>query len=342
MILVERHGPMVWGVCRRLLSDRDTAADAFQATFLVLVRRARAVRVDDSLGPWLYGVSRRVAARARATSLRRRARETGGVEAVAGPAPDPGRAERLAILDEEIGRLPERQRAAIVLCDLEDLPHEEAAPPARLPGRDGREPPVPRAAAAARPPGAARARSGRRGALGRHGPRSFGRDARGAHQAYGPVRDEFSRGRRRAGGGRCSCRRSDPDDVACKAETAGRRRGGPDPRDRRGRRPGTPDSPRPREAREQAKTAPPSTAGAGAAAVPDMAANRALAREQLALIDEVLAIAASAGPRRQNQLADPSFSLWERRRLETLRKAGAGKAEIVAALEKYHQKPEGG
>ena len=126
-ILLERHGPMVWGVCRRLLPDQYAAADAFQATFLVLVRRARAVRVDDSLGPWLYGVSRRVAARARATSLRRRARETGGVEAVAGPAPDPDRAERLAILDEEIGRLPERQRAAIVLCDLEGLPHEEAA-----------------------------------------------------------------------------------------------------------------------------------------------------------------------------------------------------------------------
>ena len=126
-ILVERHGPMVWGVCRRLLPDRDAAADAFQATFLVLVRRAAAIRVDDSLGPWLYGVSRRVAARARATSLRRRARETGGVEAVAGPAPDPDRAEWLAILDEEIGRLPERHGAAVVLCDLEGLPHEEAA-----------------------------------------------------------------------------------------------------------------------------------------------------------------------------------------------------------------------
>jgi RNA polymerase sigma factor (sigma-70 family) len=126
-ILIERHGPMVWGVCRRLLPDRDAAADAFQATFLVLVRRAAAVRVDDSLAPWLYGVSRRVAGRARATSLRRGARETGGVEAVAGPAPDPGRTERLEILDEEIGRLPERQRAAIVLCDLEGLPHDEAA-----------------------------------------------------------------------------------------------------------------------------------------------------------------------------------------------------------------------
>ena len=125
-ILLERHGPMVWGVCRRLLSDRSAAADAFQATFLVLVRRARAVRVNDSLGPWLYGVSRRVAARARANSLRRRARETGGVETVAGRAPDPVRDERLAILDEEIGRLPERHRAAVVLCDLEGLPHEEA------------------------------------------------------------------------------------------------------------------------------------------------------------------------------------------------------------------------
>jgi membrane fusion protein (multidrug efflux system) len=128
-VLLERHGPMVWGVCRRLVPDRDAAADAFQATFLVLVRRAGAVRVDDSLGPWLHGVSRRVATRARATSLRRRARESGGVEAaaVAGPAPDPDRAQRLAILDEEIGRLNERHGAAIVLCDLEGLPHEEAA-----------------------------------------------------------------------------------------------------------------------------------------------------------------------------------------------------------------------
>ncbi len=126
-ILIERHGPMVWGVCRRLLPDGYAADDAFQATFLVLVRKASAVRVDDSLGPWLYGVSRRVAARARANSLRRRAHETGGVEAVAGPAPDPGRSEQLAILDEEIGRLSESQRAAVVLCDLEGLPHEEAA-----------------------------------------------------------------------------------------------------------------------------------------------------------------------------------------------------------------------
>lgn len=129
-VLLERHGPMVWGVCRRLLTDQDAAADAFQATFLVLVRRACSVQVADSLGPWLYGVSRRVAARARADSLRRRSRETGGVEILAAdPAhdPDPDRAEQLAILDDEIGRLPEGQRAAVVLCDLEGLTHEEAA-----------------------------------------------------------------------------------------------------------------------------------------------------------------------------------------------------------------------
>ena len=64
-VLVARHGPMVFGVCRRALRDPNDAADAFQATFLILVRKAGSVRVDDSLGRWLYGVSRRVAARAR-------------------------------------------------------------------------------------------------------------------------------------------------------------------------------------------------------------------------------------------------------------------------------------
>ena len=238
-ILLERHGPMVWGVCRRLLSDRSAAADAFQATFLVLVRRARAVRVDDSLGPWLYGVSRRVAARARANSLRRRrARPVESRRWPAGPL----------IRSVTSGWRSWMKRSAASPSATAGgrtmRPGGSASrgggAPARLPGRDGREPPVPRAAAAARPPGAARARSGRRGALGRVGPRSFGRDARGVHQEYGPVRDEFSRGRRRAGGGHRSCRRSDPDDVARKAKTAGRRRSSPDPRDRRGRRPGTP------------------------------------------------------------------------------------------------------
>jgi hypothetical protein len=94
--------------------------------------------------------------------------------------------------------------------------------------------------------------------------------------------------------------------------------------------------PAPEGAREQAKTAAPPRAGAGgAAAVPDIAANRALAREQLALIDKALAALHTLARNGESSFADPSLSLWERRRLETLRKAGAGKAEIVAALEKF-------
>src|SRR4051812_25894703 len=69
--LVARHGPMVLGVCRRALADPEDADDAFQATFLILVRKARSVRVEDSLGRWLYGVSRKVAARARADATRK-------------------------------------------------------------------------------------------------------------------------------------------------------------------------------------------------------------------------------------------------------------------------------
>ena len=125
--LVDRHGPMVWGVCRRILRDPNDAADSFQATFLVLVRKAGSVRVDGSLAPWLHGVGRKVASRARATAARRAARERPGVEDLAGPVDGPDRSEALAVLDEEIGRLPERYRSAVVLCDLEQVPHEEAA-----------------------------------------------------------------------------------------------------------------------------------------------------------------------------------------------------------------------
>src|ERR1700730_11635891 len=73
-VLVERHGPMVLGVCRRALRDPNDASDAFQATFLVLLRKVDSVRVNASLGRWLYGVSRRVAARARVDAARRAAR----------------------------------------------------------------------------------------------------------------------------------------------------------------------------------------------------------------------------------------------------------------------------
>src|SRR5262245_38960044 len=70
--LVRRHGPMVLGVCRRVLRDAHAAEDAFQATFLLLVRKARSLRQPDRLGPWLHGVAYRTALQARTRSLRRR------------------------------------------------------------------------------------------------------------------------------------------------------------------------------------------------------------------------------------------------------------------------------
>jgi uncharacterized membrane protein len=93
--------------------------------------------------------------------------------------------------------------------------------------------------------------------------------------------------------------------------------------------------PVPEGAREQAKTAPPPKAGAGGAAVPALAANQAIAREQLTLIDEALDSLHTLYRNGRISLDNPSFALWGRRKLETLRRTGAGKAEIVAALEKY-------
>jgi RNA polymerase sigma factor (sigma-70 family) len=135
--LVERHGPMVMGVCRHILHDPEDVADAFQATFLILVRKAGAIHVTDSLGRWLYGVSRRVALQAKAASKRRPVQLRAGLEqaeAQATVAPsDRDRAELLAALDEEIARLPEKYRAAVVLCDLGGVPHEAAARQLRCP-----------------------------------------------------------------------------------------------------------------------------------------------------------------------------------------------------------------
>jgi RNA polymerase sigma factor (sigma-70 family) len=126
--IVARHGPMVIGVCRRMLPELSDVEDAFQATFLILVRKAQTLRDRQRLGPWLYGVAHRVASRARAQAARRRSRE----RACAGnPAAilcgDLEQRELLAVLDDEIARLPERFRAAVVLCDREGRTYEEAA-----------------------------------------------------------------------------------------------------------------------------------------------------------------------------------------------------------------------
>jgi RNA polymerase sigma factor (sigma-70 family) len=132
-VLVARHGPMVLGVCRRALVDPGEVEDAFQATFLVLVRRAGSIRAGDSLGRWLYGVSRRVAAKARARSHRARIRTT-PLE-FEPPARDSAadQAGLLAALDDEVSRLPEKYRAPVVMCHLEGLSHAEAASRLRWP-----------------------------------------------------------------------------------------------------------------------------------------------------------------------------------------------------------------
>jgi RNA polymerase sigma factor (sigma-70 family) len=125
--LVARHGPMVMGVCRRILRDPHHAADAFQATFLVLVCKAAGLRIEGSLGRWLHGVSRRIALQARKAAARRAAHEQHGTEWIAAPGADPESGERLLLLDEELACLPARYREAIVLCDLEGLTHDAAA-----------------------------------------------------------------------------------------------------------------------------------------------------------------------------------------------------------------------
>jgi RNA polymerase sigma factor (sigma-70 family) len=125
--LMARHGPMVLGVCRRALRNPDDVADAFQATFLILVRKADTVRVEDSLGRWLYGVSRRVCVRAKLAAARRSAREVREIDFAAAPADDAELDELRDVLDEEIGRLPEKFRSAVVLCELQGFGHEEAA-----------------------------------------------------------------------------------------------------------------------------------------------------------------------------------------------------------------------
>src|SRR4051794_16599832 len=106
--LIERHGPMVMRVCRSLLRDEHQAQDAFQATFLVLVRRADALWVRDSLGPWLHQVACRVAYCARSAAARRRRHERRVAELSPRPGREGARDDLGTVLHEEIGRLPEK------------------------------------------------------------------------------------------------------------------------------------------------------------------------------------------------------------------------------------------
>ncbi len=127
--LVRRHGPMVLGVCRRVLRHPQDAEDAFQATFLVLVRKAASISQRELLGNWLYGVAYRTALDARAAATWRRTRER-----QVSPMPEPEAIDDTDVcrdlrllLDQELNRLPAKYRIPIVLCDLEGITRRDAA-----------------------------------------------------------------------------------------------------------------------------------------------------------------------------------------------------------------------
>jgi RNA polymerase sigma factor (sigma-70 family) len=131
--LVERHGPMVQRVCRRVLNNAHDADDAFQATFLVLVKRARTIRDRDSVASWLHGVAFRVASSARAAASRRHWHERKGAAMARDSRTGDDHHDLGAVLQAEITRLPERYRGAVVLCYLEGQTYEDAALHLRLP-----------------------------------------------------------------------------------------------------------------------------------------------------------------------------------------------------------------
>jgi RNA polymerase sigma factor (sigma-70 family) len=126
--LVHRHGPMVLGVCRRVLRNDHDAEDAYQATFLVLVRKAATIVPREMVGNWLYGVAYQTASRARAVAAKRWVRER-QVEVMpeTKAAAQDCRHELQAVLDQELSRLPAKYRIPIVLCGLEEKSHKDAA-----------------------------------------------------------------------------------------------------------------------------------------------------------------------------------------------------------------------
>jgi RNA polymerase sigma factor (sigma-70 family) len=127
-VLVERHAPMVMSVCKRVLGEHHAAEDAFQAVFFVLAQRAATIRLHRPLGAWLYAVAQRVALDARAKTRSRRNRERQLQSMPQADRLDEQTWRELrSILDEEIGRLSEKDRAPIVLCYLEEKSQDEAA-----------------------------------------------------------------------------------------------------------------------------------------------------------------------------------------------------------------------
>ncbi len=132
--LVRRHGPMVLGVCRRILHDTHDAEDAFQSTFLVLAHKAASVSPPEMIGNWLYGVAQTTAVRLRASKAKRRVRER-QVADMPEPKAEPNdfQDNLLHVLDEELAWLPNKYRLPIVLCDLEGRSRREVAQQLKIP-----------------------------------------------------------------------------------------------------------------------------------------------------------------------------------------------------------------
>jgi RNA polymerase sigma factor (sigma-70 family) len=128
-VLVERHGPMVLRICRQLTGDLQAAEDATQAVFLLLSRRAGQIRVGDTVAPWLHGVARRVAAKARARAAARRRSEAQAARVAASLRDGAARPEieDWEMIHQEVDRLPEKYRTPVVLCYLEGRTYEQAA-----------------------------------------------------------------------------------------------------------------------------------------------------------------------------------------------------------------------
>src|SRR5437879_3635968 len=127
--IVRRHGPLVMGVCRRILGNCHDADDAFQATFLVLIRKAASISQRELLANWLYGVAQITARKARATAarIRTRERQVADLPEPATSQPASCWAELVPLLDHELGRLPDVYRVPIILCDLQGKSRKEAA-----------------------------------------------------------------------------------------------------------------------------------------------------------------------------------------------------------------------
>ncbi|MGE3805543.1 MAG: RNA polymerase sigma factor, partial [Gemmataceae bacterium] len=124
--LLDRHGPMVWGVCLRVLGNGPDAEDAFQATFLILLRQA-GQHWHESITGWLYRVAQRTATRARVQATRRRIHEHRAGNTMNSAATNAERDECLAALDDELARLPDMIRLPLVLCFLRGQTREQAA-----------------------------------------------------------------------------------------------------------------------------------------------------------------------------------------------------------------------